>query len=65
VLFVALQVFGVRSAGRVFGAAERGMQAWHAALSRPVPIFETAIVVGLGVWLSFRLSVFLAERRDL
>jgi ABC-type transport system involved in multi-copper enzyme maturation permease subunit len=65
VLFIALRLFGVRSAGRVFGAAERGIQAWHAALARPVPVLETAIVVAAGVWLSFRLSVFLAERQDL
>jgi hypothetical protein len=65
VLFVVFKVFGVRSAGRIFGAAEHGVQAWHAALGRPLPILETAIVVGLAVWLSFRLSVYLAERRDL
>ena len=65
VLFAAFEFFGLRWAGRVFGAAERGMQAWHAALGRPIPVLETAIVVGLSVWLSFRLSVFLAERRDL
>jgi len=64
-LFIALQLFGFRAAGRVFGAAERGIQAWHAALARPLPVLETAIVVGVTVWLSFRLSVFLAERRDL
>ncbi len=65
VLFVALQIFGVRAAGRVFGAAEHGIQAWHAALARPLPILETGVIVGISVWLSFRLSVFLAERRDL
>jgi hypothetical protein len=30
-----------------------------------VVILETAGVVALATWLSFRLSVFLAERRDL
>jgi hypothetical protein len=55
----------VRSAGQVFGAAERGVQAWHAALARPLPLLETAVIVVISVWLSFRLSAFLAERRDL
>jgi hypothetical protein len=65
VLFAAFQMFGVRAAGRVFGAAERGVQAWHAALARPLPLLETAVIVAVSVWLSFRLSVFLVERRDL
>lgn len=65
VLFAAFEFFGVRAAGRIFAAAEHGIQTWHAALGRPLPIIETAIAVCISVWVSFRLSVFLAERRDL
>jgi hypothetical protein len=65
-LFVAADFFGARSGSRLFfGAVERGIAALHAGLGQPGPIVETAVVVGISVWLSFRLSVFLAERRDL
>jgi len=66
VLFVAADFFGARSGSRLFfGTVERGIAALHAGLGQPGPIVETAVVVGISVWLSFRLSVFLAERRDL
>ncbi len=65
VLFLLLRYFGMRGASHILGAAERGIQTWHAALARPLPLLATAVVVILAVWLSLRLSVFLAERRDL
>ena len=66
VLFVAADYFAARSGVRhVFGAVERGIVSLHAGLGQPGPIVETAVIVGISTWLSFRLSVFLAERRDL
>jgi len=66
VLFVALEFFGKRSGARLFfGTIERGVVALHSGLGQAGPIVETALIVSLSVWLSFRLSVVLAERRDL
>lgn len=66
VLFVALELFGARSAVHgIFGAIERGVIALHAGLGRPATILEAAAVVAVSIWLSFRLSVLLAARRDL
>ena len=64
-VMVAFEFFGSRSAVGVFSAIERSIVALHQALNQPVVILETAAVVALATWLSFRLSVFLAERRDL
>jgi hypothetical protein len=65
VVMVAFEFFGSRSAAGVFGVIERGIVALHGGLARPPVILETAVVLALAIWLSFRLSVFLAERRDL
>jgi len=66
VLFVALEFFGIRSGARLFfGTIERGVVALYSGLGQAGPIVETAVIVGISVWLSFRLSVVLAERREL
>lgn len=66
VLFVALEFFGARSAVHgIFGAIERGVIALHAGLGQPATIAEAAMIAGVSIWLSFRLSVVLAMRRDL
>jgi len=66
VLFVALEFFGIRSGARLFfGTIERGVVALYSGLGQAGPIVETAVIVSISVWLSFRLSVVLAERRDL
>jgi ABC-type transport system involved in multi-copper enzyme maturation permease subunit len=66
VLFVAADFFAARSGARLFfGTIERGVVALYSGLGQAGPIVETALIVSLSVWLSFRLSVFLAERRDL
>jgi hypothetical protein len=49
----------------IFRAGEWGFIGWHAALGRPGPILETAAIVAIAIWMSFRVSVFLAERQDL
>jgi ABC-type transport system involved in multi-copper enzyme maturation permease subunit len=64
-VMVAFEFFGSRSAIGVFSAIERRIAALHQGLNQPVVILETAAVVAIATWLSFRLSVFLAERRDL
>jgi len=64
-LMVAFEFFGSRSGIGVFSAIERGIVALHRALDQPAVILQTAVVVGLGVWFSYLLSAFLAERRDL
>ena len=64
-VMVAFEFFGRRSAVGVFSAIERGISALHRGLDQPAVILETAAVVALATWLSFRLSAFLAERRDL
>ncbi len=64
-VMVAFEFLGSRSAAGVFSAVEDGIVALHRGLDQPAVIFETAAVVALATWLSFRLSVFLAERRDL
>jgi hypothetical protein len=64
-LMVAFEFFGLRSSVGVFSAIERGIAALHRGLDQPVVIVQTAVVVGLAVWSSYRLSAFLAERREL
>jgi len=64
-VMVAFEFFGSRSAVGIFSVVERSIAALHRGLNQPVVILETAAVVALATWLSFRLSVFLAERRDL
>ena len=64
-LMVAFELFGKRSAAGVFSTIERGISDLHRNLDQPVVILETAAALALATWLSFRLSVFLAERRDL
>ena len=64
-VMVAFEFFGRRSAVGVFSAIERSLAALYQGLNRPVVILETAAVVALATWLSFRLSLFLAARRDL
>jgi hypothetical protein len=64
-VMVAFDFFGSRSAVGVFKVIERSILALYQGLNQPVVILETAGVVALATWLSFRLSVFLAERRDL
>ena len=49
----------------LFRAAERGFVGWHAALGQPGPILETVAIVAIAIWMSFYVSVFLAERQDL
>jgi ABC-type transport system involved in multi-copper enzyme maturation permease subunit len=63
-VMVAFEFFGSRSAVGVFSVIERSIAALHQGLNQPVVVLETAAVVALATWLSFRLSVFLAERRD-
>ena len=64
-LMVAFELFGKRSAAGVFSTIERGISDLHRNLDQPVVILETVAALALATWLSFRLSVFLAERRDL
>ena len=64
-VMVAFEFLGSRSGVGVFSAIERGIVALHRGLGQPVVILETAAVVALATWLSFRLSVFLAWRREL
>ena len=64
-LMVAFEFFGSRSLRGVFGAIEGGIAALHRGLDQPAVVLETTAAVALALWLSFRLSVFLAERRDL
>jgi hypothetical protein len=64
-LMVATEFFGSRSLRGVFGAIEGGILALHRSLGQPVAALETAAAVAFALWLSFRLSVFLSERRDL
>jgi ABC-type transport system involved in multi-copper enzyme maturation permease subunit len=63
-VMVAFEFFGSRSAVGI-SVIERSIAALHRGLNQPVVILETAAVVAAATWLSFRLSVFLAERRDL
>lgn len=65
VLFILLRLFGVRAAHQVFAGLEGAIQSWHAALARPLPVITSVLVLTLCTWLSFRLSVYLAERQDL
>ena len=64
-VMVAFEFFGSRSAVGLFSVVERSIAALHRGLNQPVVILETAAVVALATWLSFRLSVVLAQRRDL
>jgi ABC-type transport system involved in multi-copper enzyme maturation permease subunit len=64
-VMVAFEFFGSKSAVGVFTVIERGIVALHQGLNQPAVILETAAVVAFATWLSFRLSVFLAERREL
>ena len=64
-VMVAFEFLGSRSGVGVFSAIERGIVALYRGLGQPVVILETAAVVALATWLSFRLSVFLAWRREL
>jgi hypothetical protein len=64
-VMVAFEFFGSRSAIGVFSAIERGIAALHRGLNQPAVILETAAVVAFATWLSFRLSVYFAGRREL
>ena len=65
-VFVAVEFFGARAAAsHTFGSVERGILSLREGLGQPVVILETAAIMGLAMWLSYRLSAFLAERRDL
>jgi ABC-type transport system involved in multi-copper enzyme maturation permease subunit len=64
-VMVAFEFFGLRSAVGVFRVIERGILALHRGLDQPVVIVETMAAVALAIWLSLRLSVFLAGRREL
>jgi hypothetical protein len=48
----------------VINALKQALTGLHQGLTTPVVILETALVVAVGIWLSFRLSVVMAERRD-
>jgi hypothetical protein len=63
-VMVAFEFFGLRSAVGVFSVIERGILALHRGLDQPVVIVETMAAVALAIWLSLRLSVFLAGRRE-
>ena len=64
-VMVAFEFFGSRSSVGVFSAVERGIVALYRGLDQPVVILQTAAVVALATWLSFRLSVYFAWRREL
>jgi ABC-type transport system involved in multi-copper enzyme maturation permease subunit len=64
-VMVAFEFFGLRAAVGVFSVIERGILALHRGLDQPVVIVETMAAVALAIWLSLRLSVFLAGRREL
>jgi ABC-type transport system involved in multi-copper enzyme maturation permease subunit len=64
-VMVAFEFFGSRSAVGVFSAIERGIGSLHRGLDQPAVILETVAVLAFTMWVSLRLSVFLAERRDL
>ena len=48
----------------MFKAIERALIGLHQGLTTPIVTLETALVVTVGIWLSYRLSVVMAERRD-
>lgn len=57
--------FGRQSGVRpVIKAIEQTLVALHRGLATPVVILETSLVVAVGLWLSYRLSVVMAEQRD-
>lgn len=62
---VAFDLFRSTLGQGAFTAIERGVVGLHRSLDQPAVILQTAAVVVAAVWLSFRLSVFLAERREL
>jgi ABC-type transport system involved in multi-copper enzyme maturation permease subunit len=64
-VMVAFEFFGSRSGVGVFSAVERGIVALYRGLDQPVVILQTAAIVALATWLSFRLSVYFAWRREL
>jgi hypothetical protein len=63
-LMVAFEFFGSRSGLSVFSGIERGIVALHRGLDQPAVILQTLAVVGLAVWASYRVSAYLAERRE-
>ena len=59
-------VFGMKDVLKgMFRAAERGFIGLHGSLDQPGTIFQTAVIVAVAIWMSFRVSVFLVERQDL
>jgi hypothetical protein len=65
-LLVLPAAFGMKNVLReLVRATGRGFVGWHAALGGPGPILETVVIVAVAIWMSFRVSVFLAERQDL
>jgi len=65
-LLVLPGAFGMKDVLRgIFKSAERGFIALHASLGQPGPTLQTAVVVALAVWMSYRASVFLIEHQDL
>lgn len=64
-LMVAFEFFGARSGLGVFSAIESWIVALHRGLDQPAVIIQTLAVGAAAVWLSYRLSAFLAERREL
>ncbi len=49
----------------VFGTVERGLKAVYMGLDQPAFILGTAVVLGLWLWGSMRVSGFLSEHREL
>jgi ABC-type transport system involved in multi-copper enzyme maturation permease subunit len=64
-LMVSFEFFGSRKGIAPISAVERGIVSLYRGLDQPAVILETAIVVGAALWASYRLSAWLAERRDL
>jgi hypothetical protein len=49
----------------LFGRVEGGLKAVYAGLDQPAFILATAVVLGIGLWVSLRFSIFLTERQEL
>jgi hypothetical protein len=64
-LVLAFELFRSTLGRGAIGAIEQGIVRLHRSLDQPAVILQTAAIVAAAVWLSFRLSVFLAERQEL
>ena len=64
-LMLTFEFFRTTLGRGIFMAIEGGIVGLHRSLDQPAVILQTTAALGAAVWLSFRLSVFLAERKEL